>query len=174
MLLYQIPIEATQIEQELAENYGELTPELEQRIVEFVGQGKEKVEAAACVVKSLEDDAGVCQLEAERLMKRAKGLQTAAARLKGLLLDAVDRGFGGKLKTPKFTIWGQTSATTVHFDLKPEADIYLLSTQEPWCVRMLDPELDKVALKDAHKLGKPLPYCVTATENPGTRYLRIK
>jgi hypothetical protein len=174
MRLYDIPIEAMDIEQELSENFGELTPELEQRISEFVGQGKEKIEAACVVVKSLEDDAGICQSEAERLMKRAKGLQAAADRLKGLLLDAVDRGFSGKLKTPKFTIWGQTSSPTVHFDLKAEADLYLLSTQEPWCVRMREPELDKIALKEAVKQGKALPYCITATENPGTRYLRIK
>jgi Siphovirus Gp157 len=174
MRLYQIPLEAADIAAELAEHYGELTPEIEQRIAAFLADGKEKVEAAAMVVKSLEGDAEVCKAEAKRLLGRAEGLDRAADRLKGLILFAVDEGFGGRVRTELFTIWAQSSAATISFELKPDADIYLLSAQESWCVRMRDPELDRVALKEAVKAGRELPYCVTATENPGTRYLRIR
>lgn len=174
MKLYEIPIEAMEIEQELAENYGELTPEIESRIAAFLGDGKDKIESAAMVVKSLESDAEVCQLEAKRLMERASGLNKAIDRLKGLVLVAVDSGFGGKLKTAKFTIWGQTSAPTTAFELRPGADIYELMISEPWCIRNRDPELDKIALRDAKKSGKALPPDITTLENDGTRFLRIK
>lgn len=172
--LYEIPLEAMDIEQQLVENIGELTPELEQRIAEFLKAGKEKIEAAAVVVKSIESDADVCEAEAKRLSERAAGLRKSADHLKGLVLFAVDSAFDGKLKTAKYTIWGQTSAASVSFELAPEADVYLLATQEPWCVRMRDPELNKVALKEAHAAGKTLPDSVIAAERTGTRFLRIK
>lgn len=174
MKLYEIPLEAMEIETFLAENYGELTPELEQRISGFVAEGKDKLEAACVVVKSLEGDAEVCKSEAKRLMERASGLEKGADRLKGLMLYAVDHGFGGKIKTAKFTVWGQTSAATTAFQLKPGTDIFSLAAAAPEFVRARDPEIDKLAIKDAHKSGKPMPECIDVQENPGTRYLRIK
>jgi hypothetical protein len=174
MKLYDLPAIADDIEAELLESCGELTPELEQRIAAFVAEGKGKIEAAAIVVKSLEANAEVCKTEAKRLSERGAGLEKSAERLKALILFAVDNGFGGRVRTELYTVWAQSSAATISFELKPDADIYLLSAQEPWCVRMRDPELDRVALKEAVKGGRELPYCVTATENPGTRYLRIK
>ena len=76
--LYDIPIEAEQIEIELSETYGELTPELEARISDFIAASKDKVEAAAAVVRSLEANAGIVQAEAERMRQRAVGLQAGA------------------------------------------------------------------------------------------------
>jgi len=174
MKLYDIPIVANEIESQLAENYGELTPETEQRITDFLRDSKEKIESAAMVVRSLEADAEICQQEAERLMARAQGLFKGADRLKGLILFAVDEGFGGKIKTAKFTIWGQTSAVSTSFDLRPGADIYTLASAAPQFIHTKDPELDRHALRDAHKAELPLPDCITVIESPGTRYLRIR
>lgn len=174
MKLYEIPIEANEIEAQLAETYGELTPEVEQRISDFLREGKEKIEAAAMVVKSLQDDAAICQQEAERLMKRAAGLEKGAHHLKGLMLFAVDEGFGGKIKTAKFTIWGQTSAVVTSFELKPDKTVYDLAGEAPAFIRTREPELDKKALKDALSAGLDMPDCIQVTELPGTRYLRIK
>lgn len=171
MKLYDIPIEANEIEALLADNYGELTPEIEQRIAGFLRDSKDKIESAAIVVKSLEDDADVCRNEAERLMKRAQGLENGAARLKGLILFAIDEGFGGKIKTPKFTIWSQTSAASVCFELPPGADIQSVPLEY---LRMKDPELDKQALKVALEAEIELPPQIVVSEKPGTRYLRIK
>jgi len=169
--LYEIPIEANEIETVLADNYGELTPEMEQRIAGFLRDSKDKIESAAIVVKSLEDDAEVCRTEAERLLKRAQGLENGAARLKGLILFAIDEGFGGKIKTPKFTIWAQTSAATVSFELPPGSDIHSVPLQ---FLRMKDPELDKQALKAALDAEIEIPAQIVVSEKPGTRYLRIK
>lgn len=171
MKLYEIPIEANEIEALLAENYGELTLEIEQRIAAFLREGKDKIEAAAIVAKSLESDGDVCRQEAERLLARASGLDKAAERLKGLILFAVDEGFGGKVKTPKFTIWSQTSAATVCFELPPGADIHNVPLH---FLRMGDPELDKQALKAALEAEIEIPEQIIVTEKPGTRYLRIR
>jgi len=54
MKLYEIPLEANEIEAQLYDNVGELTPELEGRIRAFLCQGKDKIESAAIVVNSLE------------------------------------------------------------------------------------------------------------------------
>lgn len=174
MKLYDIPIEAMQIEQELADNFGEITPEIEEAIARFLRDGKDKIEAAAVVVRSLESDAEICRDEARRLTERAGGLEKGSDRLKGMILAAVDLGFGGKVKTEKFTVWGQNAAPSVSFDLAPGADPYVISVQEPWCIRMRDPELDKVALKEAHKAGRPIPAEIVVVEHDGTRFLRIK
>lgn len=171
MKLYDIPIEANEIETVLADTCGELTPDIEQRIAAFLRESKEKVEAAAMVALSLEDDADVCKQEAERLLKRAAGLESGARHLKGLMLFAVDEGFGGKIKTAKFTIWGQSSAATVSFELPPGGDVHAVPLQ---FLRMKDPELDKQALKAAYEAELVIPEQIVISEKPGTRYLRIK
>jgi Siphovirus Gp157 len=171
MKLYDIPIEANEIEAVLADTCGELTPEIEGRIRAFLRESKEKVESAAMVVLSLEDDAEVCRTEAERLMKRAAGLENGARHLKGLMLFAVDEGFGGRIKTAKFTIWGQSSAATISFELPPGADVHNVPLEY---LRMKDPELDKQALKAALDAELPIPDQIVVSEKPGTRYLRIK
>jgi Siphovirus Gp157 len=171
MKLFEIPIEAHEIEQELAENYGELTPEIEQRIADFLRQGKDKIENAAVIVRQLEGDAELCRKEAERLTARADGLTKGAMRLKALTLFALDEGFGGKIKTALFTIWAQTSAAMKQFNLKPGASIYSVP---PEFLRTKDPELDKLALKGAADEGLAIPDSIDVAEVPGVRYLRIR
>lgn len=174
MKLYELPLEADQIEVELHTNLGELTPELEQRIAAFLSEGKAKIEAAAIVVKSLLSDADACTSEAERLAKRGAQLAASADRLKNLMLFAVDQGFAGKVKTAKFTIWGQTSAPGVGFDLAPGTDINELMAFHPQFVRAADPELNRTALKEAFKLGVVIPEEIVIEQRDGTRFLRIK
>ena len=174
MKLYDIPVEANAIEEQLFENIGELTPELEQRIKDFLAQGKDKLEAAAVVIYSLEEDASICQSEAKRLIERAAQLNQSVDRLRGMVLCAVDLGFGGKVKTPKFTIWGQTSAPVTQFELKAGADIYQIMAAHPELIRAPDPELNKSALKETVKAGGAIPAEIAVVKLEGTRFLRIK
>jgi hypothetical protein len=169
MKLYDIPVEAHEIENALIENGGELTPEIEQRIFGFLREGKDKIECGAMVVRSLEGEAAICRTEADRLMKRAAGIENGASRLKGLILFAVDDGFGGKIKTAKFTIWAQTSAATVSFELPPGAGLESLPAE----FLRIKTELNKQALKEAYEAEKEIPEQVVVSEKPGTRYLRI-
>lgn len=168
--LYSIPIEFAMLEQALIENSGELTPELEKQLDEFLRAGKDKIEGAAMVLRGMELEADACSEEAKRLTERSASLGKNAERLKKLVLAAVDGGFGGKVKTSLFTIWGQTSAPTVSFDLAPGA---MLETLPEQYVRVRR-ELAKDALKEAHKRGESLPDEVIVSEIPGTRFLRVK
>jgi hypothetical protein len=171
MKLYDIPAEAEQIESLLEESQGELTPEIEQKLKDFVEGGKEKLEHAAAIVKSLTSQAGACKEEASRLSARKASLEANADRLKALMLTAVDGGFNGKIKTSFFTIWGQTSKATVSFSLAEGVD--------PWTIpeefsRVVAPELDKVKLQQAHKEGKAIPEIIKCEEKPGIRFLQIR
>lgn len=173
MKLYEIPMEFAELEMALIEAQGELTPELEARFDAFLRGGKDKIEAGAMVVRSLELEAAQCQAEVKRLDERAASHTNNANRLKALVLRAVDSAFSGKVKTPLFTVWGQTSAPTVNFDLTPDADLVEMEKACPDFVRVKR-ELVKDALKQARKEGKELPDSVIVTELPGTRFLRIK
>ena len=174
MNLYQIPLEANAIEEQLFENIGELTQGLEQRIKDFLTGGKEKIEAAAIVIGSLEEDAAICQAESQRLIERAAQLNQSADRLRRMVLCAVDLGFAGKVKTSKFTIWGQTSGNVTQFELKAGVDIYQLMAAHPELVRAKDPELDKTALKETVKGGGEIPPEIAVVTLEGKRFLRIK
>jgi hypothetical protein len=170
MKLYEIPMEFAEIDMALVESGGELTPELEKKFDEFLRLGKDKIEGAAMVVRGFELEAEACQQEAKRLNERAASLDKNSERLKKLILVALDAAFAGKVKTPLFTIWGQTSAVTTNFDLTPGAD---LATFPETLVR-IKRELDKKALKEAVEDGGPIPDEIIVTTVPGTRFLRIK
>jgi hypothetical protein len=91
-----------------------------------------------------------------------------------MVLCAVDLGFGGKVKTPKFTIWGQTSASVTQFELKSGVDIYQLMAAHPDLVRASEPELNKSALKETVKVGGAVPDEIAVVTLEGRRFLRIK
>jgi hypothetical protein len=171
--LYDIPMEFAELEEALVESAGELTPELEARFDEFLKAGKDKIEAGAMVVRGLELEAEACVEEAKRLTQRSQAATKNADRLKALVLRAVDFAFEGKVKTKLFTIWGQTSAPVVKFDLDPETTLEGLGHEFPMLVRVKR-ELDTSALKDMQKAGGVLPDGLLVTTLPGTRYLRIK
>jgi len=169
MNLYDLTIEGAEINRILTENEGELTPELEARLDTILGEGKDKVEAAAMVVRSLEASYEACIAERDRLAERAKSYDAQVDKLKSRMLYAVDAAFGGKVKTDKFTIYGQNSADTVAFEVAPDADLSKIDSS----VIRTTYALDKIALKDRYKAGT-VPPEVMATPMTGKRSLRIK
>lgn len=171
--LYDIPLEFAELESALVETEGELTPELEQRINDFLRAGKDKIEAAAMVVRTLEMSAETCANEAKKLQDKAASHTRNADRLKKLVLIAIDSAFQGKIKTPLFTIWGQTSTASISFDLAPEIDLKDMEITNPDFVRVKR-ELAKDALKKAYTEQREIPDSIIVTVTPGTRYLRIK
>lgn len=169
MNLYNLTVEGAEINRILTENEGELTPELEARLDAILGEGKDKVEAAAMVVRSLEASRDACAAEADRLAKRAYSFDKNIDSLKTRILYAVDAAFDGKVKTDKFTIWGQSSADTVGFEVAADADL----SQMPEVTRITY-ALDKIKLKGMVQANDPIPAAVTVTHLPGKRSLRIK
>jgi hypothetical protein len=173
LTLYDVGVEGAEIERLLIEADGELTPEIEARLDAHLAGGKNKIVAAAMVVRMLEASAATCDAEAKRLKDRAASFENQVAVLKARMLFAVDAGFNGKLKTDLFTIWGQTSASTTSFDLAPDADIAKVAETRPGLV-CTTLALDKQLIASEYKLGVELPPEIVATEKPGTRFLRIK
>jgi hypothetical protein len=157
----------------LTEMEGELTPELEQRLDTFLRTGKDKLDSAAFVVRDLKAAAKTCEIEAKRLVDREVMYLKDAERLEARILTAVDCAFDGKVKTPLFTIWGQTSAASVGFDVAADADLAEIQKLYPEVVRT-SYALDKLELKSMRAQGIPLPNAITAVENMGKRFLRIK
>lgn len=171
MKLYELPIEAARIEMLLTESEGELTPEIEAIIEDFLAGGEQKLENAACVVRSLDAQAEACKAESDRLKARQKSLEANRDRLKGLMLVAVDSAFKGKVKTPLFTIYSQQSPSSATFELAEGKNL----TELPDAfVKIEAPTLDTGALWDAWRHKQALPPEVVVTEVPGKRSLRIR
>jgi Siphovirus Gp157 len=173
MKLYDIPMDFAELEQALIESEGELSPELEKQFDDFLRGGKDKIEAAAMVVRTLEAEAEACVREAKRLKERQTSLENNADKLKKLMLIAVDAAFAGKVKTSLFTVWGQTSQPGIGIELKPGADLAEIHARVPELIRTKY-ELDKEAIKQASLDGKQLPGEITLYDVPGTRFLRIR
>lgn len=170
MKLYQIPLEAQGIEAALEAAEGELSPRLEAQIQEFLAAGAEKIEAAACVLKSLQAQAEACAEEESRLQARRLGLKRNAAHLRQLMLQAVE-ALGGKVKTPLFTIWTQQATEKVEIGFVDGFSAWdflgtsLLKSQEA--------PLDREEVMKRHKLGILHPG-VFVTTSPGAKFLRVK
>ena len=104
------------------------------------------------------------------MLERAAGLTAGADRLRALILGVVDRAFAGKIKTQKFTVWGQNAGKTTAIDLAPGVELTELPPQFVRVVR----ELSRSAVKAAVVNGEAIPDGIIVTELPGTRFLRIK
>lgn len=164
---------AMRIHDLLRESEGDLTPELEAAMDAMLANGRESLDAAAWVVRQLEGTQAVCELEAKRYKDRANSTQKQIDSLKSRMLFAIDTAFCGKLKTERNTIWAQTSADTVGFELKPDADMEQLAKENGIFVRRKY-ELDKIALRNHYDAGDELPPEIAVVENPGKTFLRIK
>src|ERR1039458_2184301 len=167
MKLYEIPTEFAVLETALIERDGELTPELEKQLDDFLRAGKDKLEAGAMVMRGLEMESEACRGEAKRLTERAVSLDNNVGRLKKLILYALDGAFRGKAKTALLTIWGQTSSTVTNLDLAPGADLADL----PETFVRITRSLAKDAVKDALKKGETIPDEIIVSEVQGTRFL---
>ena len=179
MKLYDLPMELETLmmryETLLSETVGEVTPEvekLEQEIATYFAAGQDKVEAAAMVIKNLEADAVSADSESKRLKNRANSIQNNADRLRALTLMAVS-ALGGKVKTPRFTIWKQTSKASVVYSINPIIMPDVFAAKFPDLARV-NIELNKTAVKELAKTGAVIPPEIIAEERPGTDFLQIR
>ena len=86
---------------------------------------------------------------------------------------ALDAAFGGKIKTPLFTIWCQRSAPTVRVNLAPNTNLDELRARRPDLFRT-EHIFDEVTVKSEHVQGKQLPPEVTVEDVPGTLYCKTR
>ena len=172
--LYDLSAEGLAIFDMLEESLGELTPALEQRLDALMLEGPERLEAAAMVVRSLEANAMACEAEAQRLRDRAKAFDTNSDRLKLRMTKCLDAAFGGKVKTPLFSIWTQKSANRLIADLVPGVTPEMLYRERPDLVRV-KMELNREEVVARFKAGdRTMPELILFEEKEGSRYCRIK
>lgn len=172
MNLYEVGKEGLELNEILTANDGELTPELEERLDAFLRSGKAKIDAACMVVREMKASEKAIEDETLRMEQRHGMFVADRKRLESRILGAVDAAFEGKVKTPLFTVWGQNSAETFSVEVAADADLKALHEADPELVRV-GYSLDKAKCRELIKGGATI-NGVTITENPGTRYLRIK
>jgi hypothetical protein len=171
--LYDLTHEGLQIFDMLSDNLGELTPELEKRLDKLMLEGPVRIEAAAMVVRTMDQNASACEAEAQRLRERAKEFEAQADRLKKRMTACLDMSFSGKVKTPLFTIWTQKSADRTVAELVPGVTPEMLHEERPDLVRV-KMELNRDKAVSDFKAGNPLPELILFEEKEGSRYVRIK
>lgn len=171
--LYDLSREGLAIFDMLEESLGELTPELEARLDALMLEGPERLEAAAMVVRTLQSNARVCEEEAERLRQRAKAFEAQSDRLKERMTKCLDTAFGGKVKTPLFTIYTQKSADRTIAELVPGVTAEMLHEERPDLVRV-KMELDRETCVAEFKAKNTLPDLLLFEEREGTRSVRIR
>jgi hypothetical protein len=158
MKLYEISIEWQKLLSSLEENGGELNEALETEAKALIEASEEKLKAVAFVLRNLqleqeilEAQANVFAAEADAIRARAKSEARNEERLSALALPPL--AITGKIKTPAGTLYVHTSKNTL-FVVDPSVCIAELPEK---FVRYTDPELNKSALKAAHKAGEALP-----------------
>ena len=104
--IFQIKQELLAIFDELEENGGELTPELEEQLVITQESFKEKVKSYTNVIKTLQNDIVDIKAEKARLSDLQKSKEKTIDRLKAIMVEAIEM-FGDTTKTGgKFIDYG--------------------------------------------------------------------
>ena len=97
MNIWQIQQELLDTFNELEENGGELTPELEDKLNITQSEFKNKIENYLYVIKKTESDINACDVEAKRLTALKKSKQNTVDRLKSVMAKAIEQ-FGDENK----------------------------------------------------------------------------
>ena len=129
----------------LTENEGELTPEIENALAINKAELEEKGLNYGFVIKSLESDIDVIDLEVKRLQALKKVRQTAIDRLKSTLKDAMELYEISEIKSPIIKINFRKSESTEILD---ESLI-----DKEYMVEKITRTPDKTKIKDAIKSG---------------------
>ena len=133
MNLYQIEQELLDLYNQIEENGGEITPELEERLVITQENFSSKLENYAKFVKSLEGNINLMDSEIERISKLKQTKQNLINRLENNMLNAL-RLFGNK--DPQKDIW------------RYELPTFKLSTRQSQSVEIPDETLIDRSFKE--------------------------
>ena len=112
MNIFEISKELESVFDELEENGGELTEELEEKLSISQDEFRSKVNAYLSIIKHIESDIDCCDKEIKRLQSVKKSKQNTIDRLKNILVWAIDK-FGDSNKSGNKYVDLGTSKVTV-------------------------------------------------------------
>ena len=96
--IYNIEKDLLSILDELEDNEGELTPELEEKLIIKQDEFKAKIKSYSNIIKMLECDIKAIKEEKDRLNNLQKSKEKTIERLKKIMIDAIEM-FGNSTKT---------------------------------------------------------------------------
>ena len=112
MNIFEISKELESVFDELEENGGELTEELEEKLSISQDEFRSKVNAYLSIIKHTESDIDCCDKEIKRLQSVKKSKQNTIDRLKNILVWAIDK-FGDSNKSGNKYVDLGTSKVTI-------------------------------------------------------------
>ncbi len=112
MNIFEISKDIESVFEELEENGGELTDELEEKLSISQDEFRSKVDAYLSVIRHTESDVDCCDKEIKRLQAIKKTKQNSIERLKNILVWAIDK-FGDVNKSGNKYIDLGTSKVTI-------------------------------------------------------------
>lgn len=171
--LYSLALDGAEIEMLLLDSVGEITPDIQVKMDALLESGPPMMEAAAAVVRQLQLSAQVAEDESDRLRTRAKDFEAQAAKLKERMTVALDKSFGGKIKTPKWSMYTKKNADKLVADLIPGITPEMLYAERPDLVRV-KMDLDRVKCVADYKAGLPLPELILFEDKEGSRCVIIR
>jgi hypothetical protein len=153
--IYNITTEFLQLEAQLIENGGELTPELEQSLIINKDELQHKSIQYGYVIKSLSDNVDAIDAEIKRLQSIKKVNENAIDRLKDTLSSAMQLFGIPELKTPTLKINFRKSEQVIVHDVNslPQMFKTIKVSEQP----------DKIKIKEAIKSGEDVIGCELIT-----------
>jgi len=143
--LYQIEQEYMMLADEIIANEGELSPELENRLIINQDQLEAKGKGYGYIIKDIEAEIDAIDMEIKRLSAMKKSRSNAVDKLKTSLSDAMQLFDITELKTPTLKI---------NFRKSESVEIENVALLDKDFIKVVTTETaDKIAIKEAIKNG---------------------
>ena len=162
LTIYQIEQNYNQLAEQLIDNDGELTPELNEQLAITEEQLQNKSVAYSFVIKQMDADVEIIDAEIKRLQAAKKQREKDSEYLKERIKHAMDTFQIEEIKTPLVKINFRKSKTVEVEDVNSLPSLYKV-------VKVTE-QADKAAIKAALKDGVEVTGCSIATH----RNLQIK
>jgi hypothetical protein len=151
MNIYQIQNEYQLLINSIIENDGEITPDQELALTINKDQLQSKSESYAYVIKQMDAECDIIDLEIKRLQQCKKVRENAIERLKATLTCAMNTFEVPEIKTPLIKINFRKSESVIVMDVNDlPAEYKVVKVTE---------QADKVKIKDALKKGEQILGC---------------
>ena len=158
LTIYQIEQSYNQLAEELIDNGGELTPELSEALAITEEQLQNKSVAYSFVIKQIDSEVDIIDVEIKRLQAMKKTRENASERLKANIKHAMELFNIDEIKTPLVKINFRKSEAVEVDDVN--------QLPAPYKVVKVTEQADKVAIKEAIKNGADIPGCrIVANRN---------